>query len=200
LFADGGTRATRADILALHSQTERNVRQALRAATARAHAALEEIVGPLTNLAAYTHYARGLHAFRAALEPQVLPIATQFSPRYRPTQIADLLAEDLDDLHATPSPPASMMIEDMAEALGALYVLEGSGLGARVLVKQVQALGLTQSFGARHLWRQAASLEAWREFLVFLEGAAVDLDRIVTSANATFDLARDCMIRSHQNG
>jgi heme oxygenase (biliverdin-IX-beta and delta-forming) len=40
---------------------------------------------------------------------------------------------------------------DLAEALGWLYVIEGSNLGAAFLLKDAAKLGLHEDFGARHL-------------------------------------------------
>ncbi|MFX6949703.1 biliverdin-producing heme oxygenase, partial [Acinetobacter baumannii] len=59
----------------------------------------------------------------------------------------------------------------MPEALGWLYVSEGSTLGAAFLLKEVKdKLGLSESFGARNL---AAYPEGravvWRRFVSFLD-------------------------------
>jgi heme oxygenase len=168
----------------------------LRAATASAHQALEDDTGPISDLPAYGRYARGLLAFRAALEPALEAFALVHRTPWRPTASSDLLSADLLDLGILPIPRCSVSIGDEARALGAMYVLEGSGLGARVLIKQAQALGLGPDFGARHLWRQAAGQDAWRIFLAALERSPADMEEVAASAIATFELARDCMRRA----
>lgn len=62
---------------------------------------------------------------------------------------------DLADL-ALPTPEPSLSAPDFAamplpKALGALYVIEGSNLGAAFLLKAAKALGLSETHGARHL-------------------------------------------------
>jgi len=79
---------------------------------------------------------------------------------------------------------------DLAEALGWLYVVEGSNLGAAFLLKDAAKLGLDETFGARHL---AGAPEGrglhWRTFTAALD--AVELDgeaesRAVSGAEAAF--------------
>ena len=74
--------------------------------------------------------------------------------------------------------------------MGMVYVLEGSGLGARVLFKRAEALGLTRDFGARHLAAQVASPDSWREFLAVLEHAEpLDMARVADASMLTFEHA-----------
>lgn len=80
--------------------------------------------------------------------------------------------------------------------MGVHYVLEGSALGARVLCKQVEALGLHRDYGARHLWAQAESLESWRGFLNALSRHEGDEDALFAGANAAFNAAADAMERA----
>lgn len=169
----------------------------LKAETAAAHRALEDVVGPLLNRSDYVAYVRGLHAFRAPLEAA---LAAHEFPQWRPTLLADSLAEDLAHLRAPrlEAEPAASGLQDRVKALGALYVLEGSALGARVLLVQVQTLGLDAQGGAKHLWRQAATLENWRAFLPLLESAN-DMSGVTAGANAAFLAAERAMKRA-RNG
>lgn len=80
--------------------------------------------------------------------------------------------------------------------MGVHYVLEGSALGARVLCKQVAALGLNRDYGARHLWAQAATLESWRGFLNALNNDAGDETAMIAGANAAFNAAAGAMERA----
>ncbi len=57
-----------------------------------------------------------------------------------------------------------------AEALGWLFVSEGSKLGAAFLIKRAQALNLSDSFGARHLGEPAGGRAAgWKAFVRTLD-------------------------------
>ncbi|EPR18774.1 hypothetical protein M527_11440 [Sphingobium indicum IP26] len=66
---------------------------------------------------------------------------------------------------------------DMGTALGWLYVAEGSNMGAAVLRKEAQKLGLTDDIGARHL---APAPEGpaphWRAFTAALDAVELSED------------------------
>ena len=91
-----------------------------------------------------------------------------------------LIEQDLADLGAEPpaaeGTPAFPMGEsaDIPTALGWLYVAEGSNLGAAFLLKAAGGLGLSETFGARHL---AAAPEGrglhWKTFTAALDGQEV---------------------------
>lgn len=131
------------------SRGEANARDGLharlRAATGPAHAALERDLDWQARVATLTGY-RGLlarlHGFHAAWEPAIgaaLADAAFLDPRRR----LALLAEDLAGLGLPPAAidalprPSPAPIADAASALGALYVLEGSTLGGRVIARHV---------------------------------------------------------------
>jgi len=80
--------------------------------------------------------------------------------------------------------------------MGVHYVLEGSALGARVLCKQVEALGMTRQHGARHLWAQAEALANWRGYLDLLAQHDGDEDALFAGANAAFNAAAGAMERA----
>ena len=90
--------------------------------------------------------------------------------------VSHLLRDDLSDLgepgpHAHDPYPYDL---DEARLLGVLYVLEGSSLGAQLLVKQAALLGLSEHNGARHLASQTSDPKRWPAFVKILEsnGAA----------------------------
>lgn len=152
-----------------HDPTRRFV---LRAETADAHAALDAAVGPLDSLEAYRRYLRGLHAFRVTAEAQLDGAAWQ------PVALAGLIAADMADLAVPAQPPVALEVLEVAgpsEALGLAYVLEGSALGARLLWRDAEALGLGAARGARHLAEQTADKARWPAFCAALD-AAPDYD------------------------
>lgn len=112
----------------------------------------------------------------------------------------DLVCQDLRDLDL-PAPmdasePAfdNLKAVDMPTALGWLYVAEGSTLGAAFLFKEVQKLGLSESFGARHLSPapQGRGLQ-WRVFTTALDAvslAAKEEGRATAGAKAAFERVR----------
>lgn len=79
---------------------------------------------------------------------------------------------------------------DLPEAMGWLYVVEGSNLGAAFLLKDAAKLGLNEEFGARHL---AGAPEGrglhWRTFTAALDEIELTPEeeaRAVAGAEAAF--------------
>ena len=111
---------------------------------------------------------------------------------WRPQLIGQALRADMTDLGLTPSVNAGSPVlpQTMESLLGQLYVLEGSSLGARILYRRAQGIGLSQNYGARHLALQTGTSDNWRKFLAILEQAApVDLASVVAASNAIFQAA-----------
>ncbi len=106
-----------------------------------------------------------------------------------------MIEQDLADLgHAIPETAAPRFTSDtpfdLPEAMGWLYVVEGSNLGAAFLLKDAAKLGLTEEFGARHL---AGAPEGrglhWRTFTAALDAIALTVEeeeRVVAGAEAAF--------------
>ena len=86
------------------------------------------------------------------------------------------LAEDLTALEANVARPTSLRFapENLFEALGALYVLEGSTLGGRVVFEQATALrGISCRHGARFFYGHGQRTgQLWRDFLDALNCSA----------------------------
>lgn len=154
-------------------------RFALKRATDAAHQRVEGIVqsaGMFSSLDGYRRFLAASYEMRARFERLLdLNGAADAWPDWPGRRIAGLVAEDIADLGGEMHPPAENLQETLstAELLGVLYVLEGSALGARVLVKSVADLGLTVSFGARHLFQQAGDRDAWRSFVSVMSAASV---------------------------
>lgn len=121
----------------------------LRQSTSAAHRSLEALVGQLDSHQAYLRYLKGMFVFRSAVEPGVAQ-AWPASWPWSPSCLATLIADDIRDLGS--AVPAgrhrSAIIKDTESLLGVLYVLEGSSLGARMLVKDAAKLGYGKSYGA----------------------------------------------------
>ena len=168
-------------------------RFSLRDRTSEAHEALDALVGEFDSDASYQRYLSGTAAFRLAVEPALTRMTLPENSGYHPSLLSPEIHADLADLGLTVPSPVDFRHGDFSTdaALGALYVLEGSALGAQLLVKRAAALGYDASHGARHLARQTQSLDAWRGFLQVLDEAEpFDLDACTSAACATFDAAR----------
>ena len=165
-------------------------RFALRAATSAAHAALEQDIGEIVSRQDYVRYLRTMTRFRSAVEP---PLEGLPGPGlFEPTMIRECLIKDCDDLGVVAPAPLTSEIDGAGERrLGVIYVLEGSALGASLLIRSAKALGFDAAYGARHLTRQVERRGNWTAFLEHLDHVpSLDMEQVIEAANATFALAR----------
>jgi heme oxygenase len=170
----------------------------LRSRTEAIHKQLDDTIGHFTDKASYARYLRGMLEFRAGVENDlagnVLP--GEFDD-FQPSRIADELRSDLAVTGTPALDPGEVATEAVPgpapsrDALyGMLYVLEGSALGSRVLVRRCAAFGVGETTGAAHLVKQSASLRNWQAFCALLAGAKkIDEDAMVDAAVATFSRA-----------
>jgi heme oxygenase len=101
--------------------------------------------------------------------------------------------DDLKDLgqDAPADEPLTTLQVKMPEALGWLYVSEGSTLGAALLLKEAQAnLGLSAQFGARNLaaYPDGRAI-VWRRFVAALDSEELDSsvhDAVLAGAFAAY--------------
>jgi heme oxygenase len=150
-------------------------RQSLRHATQTAHARLDDLIeraGLLKSRAEYELYLQATWTARWPCE-QALESwgAAALYAAWPQRRICDTLSQDIFDVsHIRPAEAAHGLPEVLSEAqaLGILYVLEGSALGARILETQAAAIGMTASFGARHMARQTSAPGAWSQFMALL--------------------------------
>jgi heme oxygenase len=179
----------------------------LREQTAAAHAELDAAVGDFSSLENYGRYLQSQLMFRERAEASLAHAEfPEWFRGWRPRPIAGAIRQDLADMKIPMPPPAVSGDTDNpgnpSALLGTLYVLEGSSLGARVLFKRAKDLGLSETFGARHLALQADDKESWRRFLEILEhqGApgeqAIDPHEAVRASVAAFGLARKSFMKA----
>ncbi|BCB17618.1 biliverdin-producing heme oxygenase [Bosea sp. ANAM02] len=157
------------------------IRGFLRDETSELHRELDAIVGGFSDRTSYARFLLGTFRHRAPVETALLRTAAAQVSAWRPRRLLPELEADLTDLDLPhPLVDPFHLSNDIAAFLGAAYVLEGSALGARMLVRGVDVLGFGPGFAARYLSAQAESLESWRALLVVLEG----LDRPAWDAAA----------------
>ena len=185
------------------SHPETLVRRTLRDATQAAHARVDDCMARGCNdHADYRVYLCGMHAFVASVLPAVDAQAQAFG--WSLPGWLDLLERDLAHVDGTTLPPETATpASDRAHALGCLYVIEGSSLGARVLLRQVRRLGHDAQSGARFLHAHAdgESGSRWPRFLALLESAGSDPAMTAPACDAaveTFGLAERCFRRAQE--
>lgn len=171
----------------------------LKQRTAGAHAALEariEALRPFASRERYALFLRAQLAFHQYVEPlyRQAPTAHLLPDNEHRSRLGRVEA-DLADLGATAGPGGSADFGSLPERLGWLYVAEGSKLGAAVLLKAVDALGLHGDFGARHLAADDRGRGlSWRRFTATLNDQALspaDDRRVAEAANDAFRFFAD---------
>lgn len=152
---------------------------------------------PFSSRERYALFLKVQHAFHREIDALYSdPALDRLLPDLAGRRRFGLIAQDLADLGAEPPPAGSAPVfgkgepADLPTALGWLYVAEGSNLGAAFLLKAAAGLGLSETFGARHL---AAAPEGrglhWKTFtaaLDALELSEADEARVTSGAEAAF--------------
>lgn len=158
----------------------------LRASTSIVHEGVDRSIMSASSFASIERYKRFLaiqylfHRDVAALYADAR-LQTAFPDLAQRCRLPLVMA-DMDDLCVTApeaGPPAFVTGDplDVGTALGWLYVAEGSNMGAALLRKEAQKLGLSDDVGARHL---APAPEGpaphWRAFTAALNAVALTDD------------------------
>lgn len=172
--------------------------QKLKAATSNTHERLDKRImesGAFDSKGNYGKFAQMQHAFHRDIDAlyenaSLDALLPDLQGRRRFGQIG----QDLADLGIEPLPfaeaPKFGTEADIPTALGWLYVAEGSNLGAAFLIKAAEKLGLSETFGARHLSGHPEGRgKQWRSFTAALD--SLDLsdeenERVIAGAEAAF--------------
>ena len=97
---------------------------------------------------------------------------------------------DLADLDTEIPAPVAGAVNNpsKAEALGWLFVSEGSKLGAAFLIKRAVGLGLSETFGARHLGEPAGGrAEGWKRFTRTLDSLELSAEEEAAAEKGAVD-------------
>lgn len=151
--------------------------QRLNQITNEPHAKLDALVkahAPFETQANFARFVVAQYLFQSELvalynDAELIAIVPDLAERCR----ADAAKADLADLDTEiPAPVAGALSNpSKAEALGWIFVSEGSKLGAAFLIKRAVGLGLSETFGARHLGEPAGGrAEGWKSFIKTLDG------------------------------
>jgi heme oxygenase len=173
------------------------MRAMLRAECDAAHQRVDVLFrGGFRSIAGYQAYLLGmerlLRACRAALAP--VPLAASWSAfRDDLHGRGHHVVADLRALGVAPSSVQDRLaVPGHGEAIGVLYVIEGSALGARGLARDVARLGLDAGNGAAFLHDHAGDAARWRLFLDQLEALPSALaPALREGALAAFAVAAD---------
>lgn len=191
---------TAAELTIGTSELEPSRTKRLRAATHEAHKVLDSFImsaKPFENRENFGKFVQTQYLFHRDLDAFFCnETLDQLLPDLKGRRRLDFIAQDLADLTITAPDNADIRFSedaaafDLPEALGWLYVVEGSNLGAAFLLKDAAKLGLDETFGARHL---AGAPEGrglhWKTFVAALDAVeltAEEENRMISGAEAAF--------------
>lgn len=194
------TKPLNANALEANAATVSGRAKRLKEATHATHERLDKSImaqNPFETRARYALFVKVQHQFHREIDALYAnPVLDGLLPDLAGRRRFDLIEQDLADLGTiaprpeTPPAFASGADADLPTALGWLYVAEGSNLGAAFLMKEAQKLGLSESFGARHL---AGAPEGrglhWKTFTAALDGVTLtgpEEQRVVAGAQGAF--------------
>lgn len=172
-------------------------RQHLRTATASAHAHLDGLFPDgLADAATYGGYVRGMHRLCADIQAgwHALPPGTAVDEAV--DRRVCLLETDLARLGLPVLPPGpALALSGPLELAGAEYVVQGSRMGAKLLVRQARLLGYGEPGSGADFLHWHVRPEGLAEWNALLERIAVlvrnakDEDTLMAAAIRTFTAA-----------
>jgi heme oxygenase (biliverdin-IX-beta and delta-forming) len=174
----------------------------LRAETRALHAALEEclVVSALADRTMYVRYLL-MNLPCGSIETGLVNAGVhRFLPDWDQRQRGAMLADDLAmlDVRSSPIPPYATD-PDVGTILGWCYVLEGSRLGARVILQVVEASQDPKVRAATRFLSHGNGNDLWGSFkaaLSRIDDDAAAIARACTAANTAFECFRAFGYRS----
>lgn len=147
----------------------------------------------------YGQYLQRLHRLYRVIDALLIGPDRQLAKRFDIHLRAGWLADDLSQLGLPRLPPEhpvklrAPVIRGRSSFYGALYVLIGASLGARLLLPKANAL-VPAARGTDYFAQMARSAH-WPAFLIQLESAELDsLDELQSGAETTFDSFYDHLL------
>lgn len=174
-----------------------DARQALRAATAPDHERVDRAFGAfdLTDRADYRRFLLAqAHAFLPVEAEIDAYDPREFLPDWTERRRDAALLADLLELGETPQPsPPGGLFRSREEILGAIYVLEGSRLGGRMLARSVPP-------DLPHRFLATSGSAMWRNLIEVLDKLLISDDQLklaIDAARRTFALFEAGALRHH---
>ena len=168
--------------------------QRLNQITNEPHTKLDALVkahAPFETQANFARFVVAQYLFQSELvalynDPELIKLVPDLTERCR----ADAAKLDLADLDTEVPAPVAGAVQNpsKAEALGWLFVSEGSKLGAAFLIKRAVGLGLSETFGARHLGEPAGGRdEGWKRFTRTLDSLELSAEEEAAAEKGAVD-------------
>lgn len=168
----------------------------IKEATKTAHQQLEGVVvrklKAIESDADYAEFLKHFYVYFHSVEQAIAPyITADILPDYKDRRNSSYLKQDIEalgsDVVALPDAVAPS-INNVSEALGALYVLEGSIMGGRIIVQMLEKLGITKGVSFFSGYGEATG-QKWETFIDVLNTQAhtsEQHEQAIRAANETF--------------
>lgn len=142
----------------------------------------------------YIESLKALYSPQKALELNLVASLSLYFPSYQYTLRYPLIEKDLIQLNEQPAdiPILELNISNPSMALGMLYVLEGSKLGGRYILRCLSDKHLPTAFFQSAIHDQASG---WKGFTELTTIKNVDEEQVVSAAKVAFE----CFIHSLQS-
>ena len=168
--------------------------QRLNQITNEPHTKLDALVkahAPFETQANFARFVVAQYLFQSELvalynDPELIKLVPDLAERCR----AEAAKLDLTDLETEVPAPVAGAVQNpsKAQALGWLFVSEGSKLGAAFLIKRAVGLGLSETFGARHLGEPAGGrAEGWKRFTRTLDSLELSAEEEAAAEKGAVD-------------
>lgn len=187
----------------MNEQQAASLHARLRAETAPAHRQLErslDLLSPPLESGRLVALLIRFHGFHRTWEAT---LAREFSAPFVPAPRRVLIEQDLqvlgldaESIGAIPGCAEAISLGiGLDNALGSVYVLEGSTLGGRVIAHHLSRAAWWPATGLRYFDPYGeATASRWRETMAQLAGAGGDPERIVAGAVRTFEVLQQWLV------
>lgn len=167
----------------------------LRDSTQPSHQALEKkmvsVIRKIRTTQDYVRFLKLMYGYYSALEKRVQEYLSELEMENR--RKAERLLEDIRYFESVDTPTLCKElppIRSYAEALGALYVLEGSTHGGRIIAQMIEAqAGINGPSGFSFFYSYGEeNSKMWEEFKAFLNRPLDEMEKLnlILTANRTF--------------
>lgn len=158
------------------------------------HKILNVLVNNKLTTEEYITSLQALYPPQKALEINLVSALSLYFPSYQYTLRYPLIEKDLIQLNEQPAdnPILELNISNPSMALGILYVLEGSKLGGRYILRCLSDKHLPTAFFQSAIHDQASG---WKGFTELTTIKNIDEEQVVSAAKVAFE----CFIHSLQS-
>lgn len=169
-----------------------NIKEATKAAHLNLEKKVIEKLKAIRSNADYADFLKYFYTYFSQVEQSIAPYITeQLLPDYKDRRNSSYLKNDIEELggHTGETPSIALpVIENQLQALGALYVMEGSIMGGSIIIKMLEKGGITKGISFFSGYGEATG-QKWGIFTAVMNQAATSPEQeaiAIQAANEAF--------------